>query len=54
MRNNLGFSMISSLLDVTSSAFYCAGDKVTIIAENVLLGGGDGSVNTMNVGRGWC
>ena len=45
--------MIPLLLDVTFFAFYCAGGNITIQhAENVLLGGGNSSVNTMNVGRG--
>ena len=45
--------MIPLLLDVTSFAFYCAGGNIIIHhAENVFLGGGDSSVNTMNVGRG--
>ena len=45
--------MIPLLLDVTSFAFYCAVGNITIQhAEIVFLGGGDSSVNTMNVGRG--
>ena len=49
--NNL-VQMISSLLEATFFAFHSAGSTI-INAQNVLIGGGDGSVNTMNVDRGW-
>ena len=44
--------MISSLLDVISFVFHSAGGNTIIYAQNVIVGG-DGSVNTMNVGGGW-